>query len=77
MKFKVGDIVKGIRNNSYGITNHRMTRAEVISADDYDMKVKILEHDRSNRVGEKYTVDNSDTEFELVCSATESIVTVL
>lgn len=30
MKFKVGDIVKGINNNSYGITNQDMYKGKII-----------------------------------------------
>lgn len=30
MEFKKGDIIKGLPNNAYGITNEDMTRAKVL-----------------------------------------------
>ena len=48
MKFKVGDIVRGMKNSPYGITNENMTKGEVIAVgsyeDDDDIIVKVLEH---------------------------------
>ena len=34
MKFKVGDIIKGLPENGYGWTTEKMTKAEVISVRD-------------------------------------------
>ena len=31
MKFKVGDIVRGMKNSPYGITNENMTKGEVVA----------------------------------------------
>ena len=49
MKFKVGDIIKGLPARRYAVTDEDMTKAEVISATDEDMRIKILEHNRINR----------------------------
>lgn len=57
--FKVGDIIRGINNNGYGITNGDMKKAEVIRSYGHDMRIKILEHEDSSNVGETFTVDNS------------------
>ena len=48
MKFKVGDIVRGMKKSPYGITNENMTQGEVIAVGSYeedgDIIVKVLEH---------------------------------
>lgn len=48
MKFKVGDIVRGISGNLYTLTDENMTKGEVVavgSLGEYnDIEVKILEH---------------------------------
>ena len=48
MKFKVGDIVRGMKKSPYGITNENMTKGEVVAVgsydDDDDIIVKVLEH---------------------------------
>ena len=52
MKFKVGDIVKGINNNSYGITNQDMYKGKIIKIrkNGY-IDIKILDHKVKNRIG--------------------------
>ena len=42
--FKVGDKIRGLKNNKYNITNEEMELAEVIKIykDRDDMKIKIL-----------------------------------
>ena len=40
----VGDIVKGLPESPYGITNQNMTRGLVVNVDGNNIKVKILEH---------------------------------
>lgn len=66
MDFKVGNIVKGKKGNGYGITNDEMYKGEVIWANNSEMKVRILDHKHSYRVGESYPVDNDNKQFSLV-----------
>ena len=40
----VGDIVKGLPETPYGITNQNMTRGLVVNTDGDNVKIKILEH---------------------------------
>ena len=48
MKFKVGDIVRGVSNSPYAITDENMTKGEVVSVRRFscgdDIQVKVLEH---------------------------------
>ena len=44
----VGDIVKGLPESPYGITNQNMTRGLVVDVDGNNIKVKILEHTDGN-----------------------------
>lgn len=64
--FKVGDIICGIRNNNYSITNERMKKAEVIRTYDEDMTIKILEHEDDEEISNTYPVINNDKQFKLV-----------
>lgn len=68
MKFKVGDIIKGLpaSNSKYNWTNEEMTKAEVIRADSDSMNIKILKHKSESQIGQEYDVVNSDEDFELV-----------
>lgn len=63
--FKKGDIIKGIKNNDYGITNEKMIKAEVIKLyeDSNMMDVKIIEHIDESKVGETFIVLNDNTNF--------------
>ena len=68
--FKKGDIVRGLVDNGYNITNEDMIKGKVISIDeDYDnMTVEILEHKTSPKeIGQTYEVTNDDKYFEKVC----------
>ncbi|MBU3186554.1 hypothetical protein [Clostridium estertheticum] len=50
--FKIGDIVKGIDKDYYGITNTEMTKAEVVNVIDNDnIKIKVLEHNNTHWIG--------------------------
>ncbi len=65
MKFKVGDIIKGT-NKRYIFTDTSMYKAEVISADEDKMKIKILKHKEISQQGHEWTVDNSTKYFALI-----------
>ena len=69
MKFKTGDIIKGIDNNIYLHTNTDMTRGIVTEVyentkDGCDIEVKILEHTDPDEIGELYIVESKY--FELI-----------
>lgn len=66
MKFKVGDIIKGITDEKYSITNTSMYKAEVISTNGNEMTIKILKHKNSFAQEEEYSVKNSDKFFKLI-----------
>lgn len=66
MKFKVGDIIKGINDDKYSITDTSMYKAEVISTNKDMMGIKILEHKDLLAQGEEYSVTNSSEYFELI-----------
>lgn len=56
--FKVGDLIKGRKNNGYRVTNEKMKKAEVVNINKYVMEMKILEHSSKEEIGETYTVSN-------------------
>ena len=63
MKFKVGDIVRGISGSPYRVTNEQMTKGVVVSTGDfgggYDAIIKVLEHEtKPNDVGWDFIVDS-------------------
>jgi len=63
--FKVGDLVKGVEDSIYGITDQDMTKGEIIKVlENKNVKVKILEHKHEGDVGREFTVDPKY--FELV-----------
>ena len=68
MKFKVGDIVRGLTDLEYGITNTNMTKGEVIAVGKFihkhDIVIKVLEHKNSNHIGEVHSVNSNF--FELI-----------
>lgn len=67
MNFKVGDIVKGIPGNDYGVTDENMYKGEVVEVfDDDNMRIKVLDHKSTVFVGEEYTVKNNGKKFELI-----------
>lgn len=79
-KFKVDDIVRGIKGNGHSITNEHMIKGKVVSTYKdqvgvYKMKVRVLEHINPWLVDDiEYTVDNSTSKFELVKKVPEVIV---
>ena len=59
--FEVGDIIKGVKGNRYWITGQKMKKAEVITANEKTMLIKILEHEEKiERNGEHYVENNKD-----------------
>lgn len=65
--FKVGDKIRGLKNNHYDITNEEMELAEVININKRtgEMRIKILKH-KSWKGSPTFTVDNSSKKFELI-----------
>ena len=52
--FKPGDIICGIANNGYSVTNEKMKKAEVLKNYDVDinvMLIKILSHEDKEEIG--------------------------
>lgn len=66
MEFKKGDIIKGLPNNAYGITNEDMTRAKVLKTYGKEMDIEVLEHKYPSHIGETFDVLNSDKRFSLI-----------
>ncbi len=66
MEFKKGDIIKGLPNNAYGITNEDMTRAKVLKTYGKKMDIEVLEHKYSGHIGETFDVLNSDKAFSFI-----------
>lgn len=64
--FKDGDIICGIKNNSYGVTNERMKKAKVIRTFNGGMEIKILVHEDNREISGTYCVRNDDKKFQLV-----------
>lgn len=63
MKFKVGDIVRGISGSPYRVTNEQMTKGIVTNTGDfgggYDAIITVLEHKTNpNDVGREFLVDS-------------------
>ena len=61
MKFKVGDIVRGIGDNVYALTDENMTKGEVVAVGSYeeddDIIVKVLEHKtKPEEIGHSFSV---------------------
>lgn len=57
-KFKVGDIVRGIANGRYSITDEDMTKGEVVGIrTDGLIVVKVLKHKFGMAIGSELTVD--------------------
>ena len=57
--FKVGDIVRGLKNEEYGITNEEMLKAKILDVyeDLKKVKVRIIEHKESYYSGHTYTIE--------------------
>lgn len=64
--FIVGDIIKGKKDNGYGYTNEGMTKARVLNVNGSEMRIEVLEHENKGCIGNKTTVANTCTRFELV-----------
>ena len=65
MKFKVGDKIKGLKND-YGITDENMYLARVEETSGNSMKIVVLEHECPSCIGGIFDVSNSEDEFKLV-----------
>ncbi len=65
MKFKVGDKIKGLKND-YGITDENMYLARVEETNGNSMKIVVLEHECPSCIGWIFTVYNSEDKFKLV-----------
>ena len=56
--FKVGDLVKGVEDSIYGITDQDMTKGEIIKVlENKNVKVKILEHKHEGDIGREFVVN--------------------
>lgn len=68
--FQVGDVVKGLENNEYGITNSNMKKALVISAGAGTSSMEIIVCEHANRdvpyKGQIFTVQNDEKRFKFV-----------
>ena len=70
--FKVGDIIRGKKNNGYGMTNENMYKAKVIALninsyeEGREMRIKVLNHKCRQEIGVEYDVMNNSELFELI-----------
>lgn len=68
--FQVGDVVKGLENNGYGITNSNMEKALVISAGTGTRSMEIIVCEHTNRTipykGQIFAVQNDEKRFKFV-----------
>lgn len=68
--FQVGDVVKGLDNNGYGITNSNMKKALVISAGAGTSSMEIIVCEHTNRIipykGQIFAVQNDEKRFKFV-----------
>lgn len=57
-RFQVGDIIKGITDSPYSVTNVEMTKGQVtqVNEEDNNITVKVLEHKRNVYIGRSYHV---------------------
>jgi hypothetical protein len=65
MEFKVGDKIRGI-SDDYWYTNKDMYLGEVKAILKYGIKIKILKHRDSTRVGIEYFAEYPNGKFEIV-----------
>jgi hypothetical protein len=72
--FKTGDRITGLACNGYSITNEDMYEAEVIEASDYndEMKIKIIRHELSSKIGRIERVSNSAKRFKKLFNEAEA-----
>lgn len=76
--FKVGDIICGIANNGYSVTNEKMKKAEVLKVLEYDvnvMLIKILSHEDKEEIGATSYVENTSSKFKKYISKELHITT--
>ena len=66
MKFKVGDKIKGISNNGYGVTTEDMYLGEVKETDGNFMVIVVLKHKCPYFIGKTYCVLNSGDKFKII-----------
>lgn len=71
MKFKVGDKIKGL-SDTYLFTNTDMYLGEVKEVGDYYIKILILKHKNSNKIGNVYNALFPEGKFEIVDNLTIS-----
>lgn len=68
--FQVGDVVKGLDNNGYGITNSDMKKALVIFAGSGTSRMELIVCEHTNRTapykGQIFTVQNDEKRFKFV-----------
>lgn len=69
MDFKVGDKIKGLRDNGYGVTNENMLVGAVTDVFDNEMRIKVLNHTNKAYENKHYHADNSKEYFALVNEA--------
>lgn len=69
--FKVGDIVRGLPNNGYGITNGEMTKAVVVCVTGGDIGIEVLEHFEEDYIGRVFDVFATTEDFEVIEHAEE------
>lgn len=62
-EFKVGDIIRGRKNDKYRITNEEMLKAEVLRVENRNMDIKILDHKNKEKIGLTYPVENDKRLF--------------
>lgn len=73
--FKVGDIICGIANNGYSVTNEKMKKAEVLKIYDSSMQIKILSHEDKEKIGATSYVENTSSKFKKYISKELHITT--
>ena len=78
MKFKVGDIVRGISGSPYRVTNEQMTKGVVVELEGFgyceDVMVKVLEHKtKPEEIGHIFSVNSQF--FEPVYDYNKIVIT--
>ena len=54
--FRAGDFIKGTERGNYSFTNSRMTKAIVVEVMEFDIIIKVLEHEDRGEINTTYTV---------------------
>ena len=64
---KVGDFIRGKKDNGYRVTNERMTKGQVIDTfENGRMRVKVLEHKSPSCVGDEFIVSAREEKFDII-----------